>query len=42
MGVAPGMWLNPLPDSGDGFGAVISESAFAVADVGCVRYISLL
>ena len=26
--------MNPLPDSGNGFGAVISESAFAAADVG--------
>ena len=29
------MWLNPLPDSGNGFGAAISESAFAAADVNC-------
>ena len=33
MDFAPGMWLNPLIDSGNGFGAVISESAFAAADV---------
>ena len=35
MDFAPGMWLNPLPDSGNSFGAVISESAFAPGDVGC-------
>ena len=29
------MWLNPLLDSGNGFGAVISESGFAAADVDC-------
>ena len=34
MDFAPGMWLNPLPDSGNGFGAVIYESAFAAAGVG--------
>ena len=34
MDFAPGMWLNPLPDSGNGFGSVISESAFAAAGVG--------
>ena len=33
MNFAPGMWLNPLLDSGNGFGAVISESAFATADI---------
>ena len=38
MDFAPGMWLNPLPDSGNGFGAVISESAFAAADVGCSKF----
>ena len=32
MNFAPGMWLNPLLDSGNVFGAVISESAL-VADV---------
>ena len=32
MDFAPGMWLNPLLDSWNGFGAVISESAFATAD----------
>ena len=31
------MWLDPLPDSGNGFGAVNSESAFAAADVGCSK-----
>ena len=36
MDFAPGsMWLNPLLDSGNGFGAVISESAFAAADTVC-------
>ena len=34
MDFAPGMWLNPLPDSGNGFGAVNYESAFAAAGVG--------
>ena len=34
MDFAPGLWLNPLPDSGNGFGAVIYESAFAAAGVG--------
>ena len=29
MDFAPGVWLSPLPDSGNGFGTVISESAFA-------------
>ena len=32
------MWLNPLPDSGNGFGAVTSESAFAAAGVGCSEF----
>ena len=32
------MWLNPLPDAGNGFGAVISESTFAAADVGCSTF----
>ena len=31
------MWLNLLPDSRNGFGAVISESAFAAADVDCSK-----
>ena len=35
---ALGMWLNPLLDSGNGFGAVISESAFAAADVDCSEF----
>ena len=38
MDFAPGMWLNPLPDSENGFGAVISESAFAAAGVGCSKF----
>ena len=38
MDFAPGMWLNPLPYSGNSFGAVISESAFAAADVGCSEF----
>ena len=38
MDFAPGMWLNPLPDSGNGFGVVISESAFAAAGVGCSKF----
>ena len=38
MDFPPGMWLNPLPDSGNGFGAVIPESAFATADVGCSKF----
>ena len=33
MDFEPGMCLNPLPESGNGFGAVISESACAAADV---------
>ena len=32
MDCATGMWLNPLPDSRNGFGAVISESSFATGD----------
>ena len=32
------MWLNPLPGSGNDFGVVISESAFAAADVGCSEF----
>ena len=35
---APGVWLNPLLDSGSGFGVVISESAFAAAGVGCNEF----
>ena len=38
MDFAPGLWLNPLPDSENGFGAVMSESAFAAADVGCSKF----
>ena len=38
MDFASGMWLNPLPDSGNGFGAVIYESAFAAAGVGCSKF----
>ena len=38
MEVSPGMWLNPLPDSGNGFGAVISASAFAAAGIGCSEF----
>ena len=38
MGFAPGMWLNPLPDSGNRFGALISESVFTAADVVCSRF----
>ena len=38
MDFAPGMWLNPLPNSGNSFGAVISESAFAAADVACSKF----
>ena len=32
MGFLPGMWLHPLPDSRNVYGAVVSESAFATAD----------
>ena len=35
---APGMWLNPLLNSGNGYGAVISESAFATADFDCSEF----
>ena len=39
MDFAPGLWLNPLSDSGNGFGAVISErSAFAAANVDCSEF----
>ena len=30
-----GMWLDPLLDSGNSFGAVISENEFAAADFDC-------
>ena len=32
------MWLNPLLDSGNGFEAVLSESAFAAADFDCSEF----
>ena len=32
------MWLNPLPDSGKGLEAVLSESTFAAADVDCSEF----
>lgn len=32
MDFAPSMWLDPLLDSGNGFGAVYSENAFGGAD----------
>ena len=38
MDCAPSMWLNPLPDSGNGFGTVVSESVFAATDVGCSKF----
>ena len=38
MDFAPGMWLNLLPGSGKGFGAGLSESAFAAADVDCSEF----
>ena len=38
MDFAPGMGLNPLLDSWNGFGAVISESAFGVADFECSEF----
>ena len=38
MDFAPAVWLNPLPDSGNGFGAAISESAFAAVDAGCSKF----
>ena len=38
MDFPPGMWLNPLPDSGNVFGAEISESAFATADFDCGEF----
>ena len=39
MDFAPVMWLNPLPDSGNVFGAVISDNAFATGDVGCSNFL---
>ena len=38
MGFAPGMWLDALLYSGNGFGAVISEIAFATADFDCNEF----
>ena len=38
MDFATSMGLNPLPDSGNGFEAVISKSAFAAADVDCSKF----
>ena len=38
MDFSPGMWLNPLPDSGNVSGAVICESAFATADFDCSEF----
>ena len=38
MEFSPSMWLNPLSDSGNSFGAVISESAFAAADFECNEF----
>ena len=38
MDFAPGMWLNPLLDSGNGFGAVVYGSAFATFDVGRSKF----
>ena len=38
MDFVPGVWLNPLLDSGNGFGALMSESAFAAADVDCSEF----
>ena len=35
MDLSPGMWLNPLPGSGNSFGAMTSDSAFVAADIGC-------
>ena len=32
------MWFNPLLDSGNGFEAVISESAFTAAGVDCSEF----
>ena len=38
MDFSPGMWLNPLPDSGNVSEAVICESAFATADFDCSEF----
>ena len=38
MHFAPGMWLNPMLDSGNEFEAVISDSAFAAAGVGWSKF----
>ena len=38
MDFSPGMWLNPVPDSGSVSGAVICESAFATADFDCSEF----
>ena len=38
MDFAPGVWLDPLLDSGNGSGAVCSESAFASADFDCSEF----
>ena len=35
MDFALGICLNPLPGSGNGFGVVISESAYVTADFDC-------
>ena len=38
MNFAPGMWLDPLLDSGNGFGAMASEIVFAAADFDCSEF----
>ena len=38
MDFAPGMWLKPLLDFGNDFGAVISESAFVTSDFDCSEF----
>ena len=38
MNFAPGMWLDPLLDSGNGFVAVVSESVFVAADFDCSEF----
>ena len=38
MDFAPGVWLDPLLDSGNGFGTVVSESAFASANFDCSEF----
>ena len=38
MEFSPGMWLDPLLDSGSGFGAMVSENAFASADFYCREF----